>query len=131
MKRLGIFLLLALFLQSKVGLAFNVHYCGAHIAKISWAFDAKGCGMEEQLPVSDTLEFNHKTCCDNDLVIAQDDIDQATSKIKELVVDQGKVALPLFIIEPKAHCAITFQMACRPPPLLALYKKNCAFLFYG
>ena len=48
MKQLRVLLLLLLFLQSKIGVAFNVHYCGGHIAKISWAFDAKDGGMEKK-----------------------------------------------------------------------------------
>ena len=33
MKQLRVLLLSYSFLQSKIGVAFNVHYCGEHIAK--------------------------------------------------------------------------------------------------
>ena len=73
MKQLRVILLLLLFLQSKIGVAFNVHYCGAHIAKISWAFDAKGCGMEKKIPITEEHQFSQKNCCEDDLIISQND----------------------------------------------------------
>ena len=77
MKRLQILLVILLFLHSKIGVALNAHYCGNHIADISWAFDVKGCGMEKSNLSLDFLEKIAKTnCCEDDLIVEQNTSDQ-------------------------------------------------------
>ena len=131
MKQLRVLLLLLLFLQSKIGVAFNVHYCGEHIAKISWAFDAKGCGMEKKIPLTDTLQFNQKSCCEDDLIISQNDSDQNIND-----QEQSKVEVLTETFNPSfkpivANHAIIQYSGIRPPPREPLYIKHCAQIFYA
>ena len=130
MKQLRVILLLLLFLQSKIGVAFNVHYCGAHIAKISWAFDAKGCGMEKKIPTTEELQFSQKNCCEDDFIISQNDSDQNINDQEQsnLVVLAGTYN-PIF--RPIVANRVTVQqMGIRPPPREPLYIKHCAQILY-
>ena len=130
MKQLRVILLLLLFLQSKIGVAFNVHYCGAHIAKISWAFDAKGCGMEKKIPTTEELQFSQKNCCEDDLIISQNDSDQNINDQEQSnVVVLAGTYNPIFrpIV---ANCVTVQQMGIRPPPREPLYIKHCAQILY-
>ena len=130
MKQLRVLLLLLLFLQSKIGVAFNVHYCGAHIAKISWAFDAKGCGMEKKIPTTEELQFSQKNCCEDDLIVSQNDSDQNINDQKQPnVAVFAKTLNPAFKTIVVNH-AIVQQMGIRPPPREPLYIKHCAQIFY-
>ena len=130
MKQLRVLLLLLLFLQSKIGVAFNVHYCGAHIAKISWAFDAKGCGLEKKSPATDALQFSQKNCCDDDLIISQNDSDQNINDQEQLdVTALAKTFHPVFNTIVINH-SIVQLVGIRPPPREPLYIKHCAQIFY-
>ena len=130
MKQLRVLLLLLLFLQSKIGVAFNVHYCGEHIAKISWAFDAKGCGMEKKIPTTNELQFSQKSCCEDDLIISQNDSDQNINDQEQSNVGVlTKTFNPIFKPIVAKH-SIVQQMGIRPPPWEPLYIKHCAQIFY-
>ena len=130
MKQLRVLLLLLLFLHSKIGVAFNVHYCGEHIAKISWAFDAKGCGMEKKIPATDALQFSQKNCCDDDLIISQNDSDQNINDLEQPAVTAFiETFHPVFsAIEIKP--SIVQLVGIRPPPREPFYIKHCAQIFY-
>ena len=133
MKQLRILILLLFFLHSKIGVAFNVHYCGKHIAKISWAFDAKGCGMEQtDLPLSTADQLSQKSCCDNDVVIAQNDADQTKVEGQKVLLYARTNQWSLF---EKQVEIIAFTSSINnstyPPPKRAQYKINCAFIFYA
>ena len=131
MKQLRVFLLLVLFLQSKIGFAVNLHYCGEHIAEISWAFDVKGCGMEKEKISTEVFEFSQESCCYDDLIIAQDDTDQSIGEQVQIEINQ-------FQIEPSPfHDFIQFEtkeegpLFFHPPPSIRkYYKLNCAQIFY-
>lgn len=130
MKQLRVLLLLLLFLQSKIGVALNVHYCGEHIAKISWAFDAKGCGMEKKIPTTNELQFSQKSCCEDDLIISQNDSDQNINDQEQSNVGVlTKTFNPIFKPIVAKH-VIVQQMGIRPPPREPLYIKHCAQIFY-
>jgi hypothetical protein len=130
MKQLRVILLLLLFLQSKIGVAFNVHYCGAHIANISWAFDAKGCGMEKKIPTTEELQFSQKNCCEDDLIISQNDSDQNINDQEQSNVDVlAGTFNPIFRPIVANHATVQ-QMGIRHPPREPLYIKHCAQIFY-
>lgn len=132
MKQLRIILLLLLFLHSKIGVALNVHYCGEHIAQISWAFDAKGCGMEKGEPFSPLKhQFIQQSCCSDDVIIAQNDSDQTTYESKFFQTpDQRIIANSAGIVPIYFPQKIIFYRGSAPPKVTALYKKNGAFIFY-
>lgn len=133
MKQLRIIILLLFFLQSKIGVAINVHYCGKHIAEISWAFDAKGCGMEKvDLSLCDSDQLTQKSCCADDVIIAQNDSDQTK-------VEGQK---PLLFATTNQRSSFEQQIeiidftpskynSTYPPPKIPYYKINCAFIFYA
>ncbi len=132
MKQLRILVLLLFFLHSKIGVAFNVHYCGKHIAEISWAFDPKGCGMEpSELPGCDKERLTQKSCCLDDVVIQQNNADQDILKqIKPSILANG---VWLSEVEQLDHFVPPPEVlrSKDPPCLKALYKRYCSYVFYG
>lgn len=132
LKQLRILLILVLFLHSRIGLAINVHYCGAHIAKISWAFHAEGCGMEnEQIPISSLDQFKQSNCCVNDVVLVHNETEQTEPKVQDIsfsllynehFYELKKTALKLSVNPLK--------WVQKPPPKLAFYLTYCARLIY-
>ena len=134
MKQLKVILLLLLFIHSKMGMTLNFHYCGDHLAEISFAFNPKGCGMESsKLETSNTLNFSQKSCCSDDLQVYQSmeditilDDAQAVSIDAEVLVYQNTYT-DLAILS-----AQQVKLKSRPPPgrsnLFLLYSS---FVFYG
>ena len=127
------FLLLFFFLQSKVGVAFNIHYCGGHVAQISSAFHPKNCGMEtpEGREESPTPIFSQKPCCADELVIAQNDDAQHITAFEDLEV-QLDFALPLYTpaLAP-ARRPERGKCLLRPPPKSEKkYLHYCALMVY-
>lgn len=135
MKQLRILLIVIFFLHSKIGVAFNVHYCGKHIAAISWAFDAKDCGMEKKnLSLDFSDQLIQKTCCENDLIIEQNTSDQ--TQLEDKSQKSGSVTIRLnstSIVEIKfvRLNAINSFSKHPPPSKIHLYKKNCSLIFYA
>jgi len=131
MKQLRIFLLVVLFLQSKVGIAVNLHYCGEHFAEISWAFDVKGCGMEKEKIPTNVLAFSQKSCCHDDLIIAQDDTDQNIGEQVQIEINQFQIEPYPFHhftqFEAKKEGPLLFHP---PPSIRKHYRLNCAQIFY-
>jgi len=133
MKQLRIIILLLFFLQSKIGVAINVHYCGKHIAKISWAFDAQGCGMEKgELFPSDSDQLTQKSCCADDVIIAQNDSDQTKVEGQNPLLYASTNQRSSFeqLVEILDLTPSTNNFT-HPPPKLLRYKINCAFIFYA
>lgn len=133
MKQLRILILLLFFLQSKIGVAFNVHYCGKYIAEISWAFDARGCGMEKvDLSLCDSDQLTQKSCCDDDVIIAQNDTDQTKVEGQKTLFyartnqrNSHKQQVEIIDFTP------SINETTYPPPKIPHYKTNCAFIFYA
>ena len=127
------FLLLFFFLQSKVGVAFNIHYCGGHVAQISSAFHPKNCGMEapEGEKESPTPILTQKSCCADELIIAQNDDAQHITAFEDLG-EQGVIAQPLFVPAPALLRRPKFgKCLLRPPPKSEKkYLYYCALMVY-
>ena len=130
MKQLRVLFFTLLFFHSKTGVAFNIHYCGNHIAKISWAFDAKKCGMEKKLSSFEGLHFSKSSCCLDELVIDQENTEHTQSEYIPLKFDNST----LFNICNKRIKSLNFTatvaFVCNSPPEKDFYKKNCSLLFY-
>ncbi len=132
MRQVRILLLLLLFLHSKIGVAINIHYCGDHIAEISWFFDAKGCGMETpQLPSTDQTQFSASECCADETILEQDTNNQIhydfdTINAVPLLVSYDEIQKS---VVPTSQ--IVIKVFARPPPKRPQYKLNCAYLVYG
>lgn len=130
-RSLRVILLIVFFLHSKVGVAFNVHYCGGHIAQISTVFNATGCGMEKKTsPVSSEVEFSTKSCCEDELIVEQNDDEfKETNSLKTFHP-------PIYVLHPP--CAISYAatpkstpLNTRPPPKeVPFYLQYCSLVFY-
>ncbi len=127
------------FLMTKIGTAFNLHYCGGSIAEISSVFTAeKGCGPDEiiQNPLSDCDDtLSQKSCCDDEVIIIQnDDKNPLIDKIQlsgDQLVAVLNAALFFHLIElPSSNTIIatTYQSNSHSPPL---YKLYCNYTFYA
>lgn len=129
MRRLRTFLLLILFLHSKIGVALNVHYCGEQVAVISWAFDAENCGMEKEPSSNDALHFSGKHCCDDDLVVEQNSNDQNKQEVEQFfsILAQKKTSW----LKKRDLAGNGVVLSDKPPPpKLKAYRVNCAYIFY-
>ena len=135
MNQLRILLIAFFFLHSKIGVAFNVHYCGKHIAAISWAFDAKGCGMEKKnLSLDFSDQLIQKTCCENDLIIDQNTSDQTKLESKSQKSISVNLSLTSTSNAEIKFVSINAKNSFKkhpPPPKIHLYKENCSFIFYA
>lgn len=127
------FLLLFFFLQSKVGVAFNIHYCGGHVAQISSAFHPKNCGMEapEGEKESPTPILTQKSCCADVLIIAQNDDVQHVTAFEDLG-EQEAVALPLYTLAlaPVRRPELGKRLLRPPPKPKKIYLHYCALMVY-
>ena len=65
----SIFFVLIL-LISKVGLALNVHYCGAQISEISMAWDAERCQIKSFLDLRG-FQVRKSQCCVDEILYLQ------------------------------------------------------------
>ena len=132
MKQLRSILLLLLFLHSKIGVALNVHYCGGHVAVISWAYSPENCGMEMKKNSSELPRFSAKHCCDDDLVVEQNSEDQKQPDQEDRRI-VANLTQPVF--QDTNSWSYTNQQLVfsvyNPPPKLKQYKLNCSFIFYG
>lgn len=132
MKQLRVIFLLLLFLHSKVGVALNVHYCGGHVASISSAFSPENCGMEKPKPVNDHLKFSSKHCCDDDLIVQQNENDQKQpDQDQQLYIGTtAKTQFQILSIIGLKEQASSLTVY-RPPPKAKYYQLYCAYTFYG
>lgn len=134
MKSLRIFVLTLLFLHSKTGLALNLHFCGDHLASISWAFNAKGCGMEPSTQQNtDSESVSKALCCNDSTLIAQDHSPQTSESADAESI--GKI----FLAASELVCTAQKQiqgadytiLIFEPPSNQKRYKRFCQFIFYG
>ena len=132
MKQLRVLFLLVLFLHSKIGVALNVHYCGGHVASVSSAFSPKNCGMEKPKPVDDQLNFSSKHCCDDDLIVEQNENDQKQPDQDQQLFIGTSVKTPLLTLSmirlKQQNASLTTY---RPPPKRKYHQLYCAYIFYG
>lgn len=135
MNSLRIAVLVILFLHSKTGLALNLHFCGDHLANISWAFNAKGCGMElpeQQQANGYTIQKAH--CCNDSAFIAQDQSPQKSFSFKAYWIAKNTLrfsiteVLNLHRIEGTRTSILISES---PPPSQKRYKNYCQFIFYS
>lgn len=135
MNQLRVLLLLVFFLHSKVGVAFNIHYCGGHIANISWVFDAKNCDMETT--IDHTIDNQHgdffsKMCCDDEEVIEQNTSGQSKIEMQNRVIKSSlNVASTFFVYVHRITNKPLIQYAGNAPPKEQFYLQFCSFIFYG
>ena len=60
--RIKVFFILLLFIQSRIVYGVNIHYCGNHIANLSYLYDAEGCEMHNP-KYGKNHHISQKTCC--------------------------------------------------------------------
>ena len=135
MKQLRVLALLVFFLHSKMGVALNIHYCGGHIANVSWVFDAKGCGMKTTVSHTDQnqhSQLNSKKCCDDEEVVEQNTSEQSKIETKNRIVQPSvKATIPFFVFTRPLTNKSLIVYAGNAPPNEELYLRHCSFIFYG
>ena len=120
-----------LMLGTNLGYALNIHYCGEHIAEVSFAFNEANCGMDKQKNHKDCLEtkISKKSCCYDSTVLFQNHEPQK----KDLEVFHETTILKT-ITFPQVYTAdLRFSLVSKgfskwkPPPT----KSDKLFLFQG
>lgn len=122
------------FLLTKVGAAFNVHYCLGRVAEVTHIFgDTKGCGME--LPDTPESNLMKKSCCDDKVVLVQnDDENPLAGSLKlttaeTLAILNVALALQLIAFPSEEESLIPdFENSSHSPPL---YKLYCRLTLYA
>jgi hypothetical protein len=133
MNQLKLFLLIILFVHSKMGMALNFHYCGDHLAQISFALNPKGCGMEtSKTSDSDTLSFSQKNCCADEVEIFQNKGDISLfDDLSGFDFEITGINLNYYSTNYSTDDPQLIQFHPRPPPLQTdLYRLYSSFLFY-
>ena len=89
--------LACLVLMSTMSFTINKHFCGEHLVSTSVILNAETCGMEKQMPVTETgCSIQKKNCCKDEiqLVEGRDDLKLDFSNIDL----QQKVFITSFVI---------------------------------
>lgn len=126
--RIKVFFILLLFIQSRIVYGVNIHYCGNHIANLSYLYDAEGCEMHNP-KYGKNHYISQKTCCYDKVLFYDKNQLETESKIIFIynpVVEKIFFAETIFL-----NKFIISTIPEFPPPKLHAYKKNCAFIFYG
>jgi len=127
---------LALFLLgTHVGLALNIHRCGAHIASVSWAGSPESCGMEGETVQAISCEsqtIKAIGCCSDTIVFLQDDSNKHLTQVTyEFPVFQVQKAPFFEIIQPTTFALAKTDIVAPPSPIRRLFLHYHQFTFYG
>ena len=126
-KHISIFLAVLL-LVSNVGLAFNVHYCGGHIASVSLNStlpsmqSEKGCCEKKVVSKKDS-------CCKDKKIVFQKKTDNGTIKSFSFQFDyvflEPEFQPVVFMAVPsfKNNQSLTYYCDANAPPLFKLYSQ--------
>lgn len=134
MKALRLFVLVVFFLHSKTGVALNLHYCGGHLASVSWIFMANGCGMETPTEQKSDTESQFKSiCCADSALVAQDQTPQTSESYSSVTpINTPFIAPPLRAVQQSEIAILASKnFAYGSPPREKYYQRYCQFIFYG
>ena len=131
-----IFLVCILFLTSKVGLAFNVHFCAGSISEISFVWESAGCDMAIHEKQKNTHPHSHElkseSCC-SDRIIVFENVES-----EQVVSEQGNKFLEkvIFLYQKDNLYNEIFlskfnSNIIEDPPKLKLFLLYHSFIFYG
>ena len=90
----------------------------------------KTVGWKRKIFLQIFFNLLKKSCCQDDVIIAQDDSDQNTNQEKQFVDNFIQFELNDEINLSKLDPRIALQLVHPPPSIRKLYKINCAPLFY-
>ncbi|MFD0863734.1 hypothetical protein ACFQ1M_16080 [Sungkyunkwania multivorans] len=136
----SIYALVAIFfLMTKVGVAFNLHFCGEQLASVTTMFESNGCGMEmaaEAKPSCESEQLSKPSCCSDEVLLVQNQDENPISDVLSLSQDQLMAVLTtalvfdLFSVESESwnNQPPHYHYDSHAPPLYALY---CSYTFYG
>ena len=127
--RVKILFILLFFIQSRIAQGINIHYCGNHVADLSYLYDAEGCDMHNFKSEKDH-HISQKTCClDKVLVYDKNQIENESISFSLFnSVKKDQFIFGDFLFENKNNLLPIPEF---PPPKLPAFKKNCSFIFYG
>ena len=87
--------------------------------------------MEKEKIPTNVLAFSQKSCCHDDLIIAQDDTDQNIGEQVQIEINQFQIEPYPFHhftqFEAKKEGPLLFHP---PPSIRKHYRLNCAQIFY-
>lgn len=126
------------FLMTKIGVAFNIHYCHGQIAEVKHIFQHKeGCGMDMSMDMNSSTkkQLNKKSCCSDEVITIQNtDINTITDKLelsKPLLIAVLNTAILFHLIEfpPQNNIMeVEYENSSHSPPLYQLY---CNYTLYS
>jgi len=135
-KQLMSLILSFLMLGTNLGYALNIHYCGEHIAEVSFVFNEANCGMDKQKNYKACLEtkISKKSCCNDSIVLFQNHEPQ---KI-DLKVSHRTPILKSTSILPVYTSDLRFSLVSKvfskwnppPPKFDKLFLFQGSFIFY-
>ncbi|MFT3793360.1 HYC_CC_PP family protein [Flavobacterium sp.] len=137
LKKCTSLLLALLVLFSNAGLAFNVHYCGGEIAKISSVYasdnaSADGNPMAERACCIAKAKEN-KTCCDNKIIQSEKKSDVVVKTFSfqidaPFVLHQWNPLVFVPVAEVTIPQTTSYYCDAHAPPLYQLYSQ---LIFYA
>ena len=126
------------FMMTKVGFAFNLHFCGDRLASVTTMFEKQGCSMEmamEAIPSCESEQLTKPGCCSDEILLVQNQDENPLSDISQLSEQQVfALAATIFVLQTVTFEALVdtssqqYTYTAHAPPL---YKLYCAHTFYG
>lgn len=128
MRKLTAILVSITYLVLSTGLMVNLHYCQGEIESVSIIAKNSTC-------CCGTMDFDDG-CCHNEQLLIQLDSDQqiVSSSVQFSVVFkfiETENYEDQFNLKASTENEVYVFRDLSPPPKIAIWKANCAFLFYG
>lgn len=130
-------LLALLVLFSNAGLAFNVHYCGGEIAKITSGYSIDSASAEDN-PFAERAcciakAKENQTCCDNKIIKSEKKSDVVVKTFSfqidaPFVIHHWKPLVFVPVSEVTLPQTTTYYCDAHAPPLYQLYSQ---LIFYA
>ena len=125
-------------MMTKVGFAFNLHFCGERLANVTTMFEKKGCGMETPATASlscENKEISKPSCCADEVLLVQNQDQNPISDIQELTqIQLYAYTATIWVLETFnfENTSIVldkeYNYTAHAPPL---YQLHTAYIFYG
>jgi hypothetical protein len=123
------------FLMTKIGVAFNVHYCLGSVANITHIFQHnEGCGMEMMNDHSD-MKMSKKSCCSDEVITIQNNdknplVDKLELSKNQLLAVLSTAILFHLVELPLQYniIEVEYENSSHSPPL---YKLYCNYILYA
>ena len=126
--RIKILTILLFFIQSRVALGVNIHYCENLVANFSYLHSVEGCDMHDS-KFDDNYQISQEACCQDMALIFdknQIETESKTTSLFDTTISQSFFEY-IFIVDDY----IITKIPEFPPPKIPAFKKYCSLVFYG